>query len=52
MADQTRIAFVGGRGGAHSISFDAFAQPGIVLETVRLSPRAESPGDSRPAQDA
>ena len=51
MADHTRIAFVGGRGGAHSTSFDAFVPPEVVLETVRLSPRAESPGDSRQAQD-
>ena len=52
MADQIRIAFVGGRGGAHSTSFDAFVPPEIALDTVRLSPRAESPADSRQAEDA
>ena len=37
---------MGGRGGAHSNSFDAFVPSEIVLETVRLSPRAEASGDT------
>ena len=52
MADQTRIAFVGGRGGAHSSSFDAFVPPEVALDTVRLSPQAETAGDDRRAEDA
>ncbi len=43
---------MGGRGGAHSTSFDAFVPPEIALETVQLSPRAESPGDTQQADDA
>ena len=43
---------MGGRGGGHSTSFDAFVPPEIALETVQLSPRAESPGDTQQADDA
>ena len=52
ITDQTRIAFIGGRGGRHSDSFPAFVPPGITLETVRLDRRSDSTADSGAAEDA
>ncbi len=43
---------MGGRGGAHSSSFDAFVPSEMALETVQLSPRVEAPGDTPQAEDA